>query len=148
MYLPLILLCGLACGLIPLRQLLLWCSAAVGIVRHHPSENDWEGDLWRQPWIWGWAAPTVAFLARYISFDTGAGYSVLAGAMPAQSSRWVYFFGQITFTSYQEVVVQMYDRLLLTVPSLFLLAYAAGTLLRRSLPARPLPVTASARTAD
>ncbi len=127
-HLPLCVLYGLALGLIPLHRIVEVFQSSWGIIaaRTHPRIQD-ELD-WKRPILWAWIPVGSLFLFRFLlwqPFD----HSVLTSA---SSGRFDYFFSPPNFATLTPA--WMFDRFVLTGPTLFLLAYPIGVWIRHQLP--------------
>ena|ERR1700733_2793805 len=136
-YLPLCALYGLALGLIPLHRILEIFQSFVGILSAQTSpkiENELD---WRRPILWAWVPIGILFLSSFIVWQP-VDHSVLTSA---SSGRFDHFFSPPDFSALAAMphgaTRWIFDRFVLTGPTLFLLAYPIGVWLRHQFPALP-----------
>jgi hypothetical protein len=136
--LPLAVVDGFVLGLIPLVSLWEWVLSTFAVLRVPSGRMRERLTEKPTPVTWSWVLPLLAFAARWIRFDTHADVSVF-GVVNHPVSRFAYFFGSQNLRPAETNPFTWYiDRVLVTVPLLFVLGYRFGDWIRPHLPRRPL----------
>ena len=137
---------GLILGLIPFYRLKVWLAASLGRFHYQPKFEGSSDLNLNRPLLWAWVLPAAVFLLRLCTWRPVQGHSVLSDSN-LTVERFSYFFGRppyysLSFTNWH----WFNDRLFITAPMLFLLAYPAGVWLRHHLPTYPSAATEQRRS--
>jgi hypothetical protein len=134
-YLPLVGIYGFILGLVPIHRLKELMASFFGAFRsrvHIQPEMTFS-----RPLLWAWA-PVGLFLAyRLITFPTAREHSVL-GPTRYGEGRYEHFFAPLNLRSTSDPSAWIFDRFVVTGPTLFLLAYTFGVWLRHEFPNHPV----------
>jgi hypothetical protein len=134
-YLPLIGLYGLLLGLIPIHRLQELLAAALGKFRFRSNPRP-EMALSR-PMLWAWVPVGLALVFRLLMFNVRADNSVL-GSTTYGEGRYEHFFAPLSLRSTSDAPAWVFDRFVLTGPTLFLFAFSVGVWLRHQFPEHPV----------
>lgn len=132
-YVPLIGIYGFLLGMIPIRRLQELVASSFGRLRFQSSPQ--QEMIFSRPILWAWAPVGLALVLRLLTFKTNAGHSVLASTIRGEG-RFEHFFGPIGYRSRYDPAAWIFDRIVLTGPTVFLLAYAFGVWLRHQISER------------
>jgi hypothetical protein len=129
-HLPLCFLYGLALGIIPLHRIVEAFQSSFGILaaRTHPRiQNELD---WQRPILWAWVPIGILFLVSFVVWQP-VDHSALTSA---SSGRFNHFFSPPDFSALAAMPDRaprwIFDRFVLTGPTLFLRAYPIGVYLR------------------
>jgi hypothetical protein len=89
-----------------------------------------------RPLLWAWAPVGLVLAIRFLTFSTTADRSALFSPTHGES-RYEHFFASLNLRSESDLSAWIFDRFVLTGPTLFLLAYTVGVWLRHQLPEPP-----------
>jgi hypothetical protein len=133
-YLPLIGIYGFCLGLIPIHRLKELFASSFGKIefRSKPGPEL----IFSRPLLWAWAPVGLVLAFRFLTFSTKVDQSVL-GSTTYGEGRYEHFFAPLNLGSASDPATWIFDRFVLTGPTLFLLAYAAGVWLRHQFPELP-----------
>jgi hypothetical protein len=133
-YLPLIAIYGFFLGLIPLHRLQELLASFFGNLRFKLQLRT--EMIFNRPLLWAWAPVGLLLAYRLLTYPIGRDHSVL-GSTTYGESRYKHFFAPLNFRSASDLPAWIFDRFVLTGPTLFLLAYTAGVWLRHQFPEHP-----------
>jgi hypothetical protein len=135
-FLPLCAFYGFALGLIPLHRIRELLRSYFGNLITGTPKTYNEQD-WRRPILWAWLPVAIPFLIHFI-FWQPPDHTVLATT--ASQGRLDYFFSSPIATmnlwTYREGAY-IFDRIVLTGLTIFLLAYSFGVWFRHQFPSLP-----------
>jgi hypothetical protein len=133
-YLLLIGIYGLLLGLIPIHRLQELLASSLGKFRFRSNLRP-EMALSR-PVLWAWAPVGLALVFRMLTFNVRADNSVL-GSTAYGEGRYEHFFAPLSLRSTSDLSAWIFDRFVLTGPTLFLFAFSIGVWLRHQFSERP-----------
>jgi hypothetical protein len=133
-YLPLSAIYGFCLGLIPIHRLKELLASSFGKFgfRSIPGPEL----VSNRPLLWAWAPVGLVLGFRFLTFSSKADRSVLFSTTYGES-RYEHFFAPLNLRSESDLSAWIFDRFVLTGPTLFLLAYTVGVWLRHQLPEPP-----------
>jgi hypothetical protein len=133
-YLPLIGIYGFVLGLIPVYRLKELLASALGKIGFQPTPGP---ELtFSRPLLWAWVPVGLVLAVRILTFSGKADRSVLFSTIHGES-RYEHFFAPLNLSSTSDPNTWIFDRFVLTGPTLFLLAYTVGVWLRHQFPEPP-----------
>jgi hypothetical protein len=133
-YLPLVGIYGFCLGLIPIHRLKELIASSFGKVGFRSTPRP---ELaFSRPLLWAWAPVGLVLAIRFLTFSTTADRSALFSPTHGES-RYEHFFASLNLRSESDLSAWIFDRFVLTGPTLFLLAYTVGVWLRHQLPEPP-----------
>ena len=133
-YLPLIGTYGFSLGLVPfyrLQELLAWSSGHLRFKARLQPEM-----VFGRPLLWAWAPVGLVLAFRLLTFPLARDHSVL-GSTRYGESRYEHFLAPLNLYTETNLSAWIFDRFVLTGPTLFLLAYAVGVWFRHQFPELP-----------
>jgi hypothetical protein len=133
-YLPLVGTYGFVLGLVPIHRLQELTASFFGAFRsrvHIQPEMTFS-----RPLLWAWAPVGFVLLFRLFTFPTAREHSVLGPTIYGEG-RYEHFFA-LNLRSTSDPSAWIFDRFVLTGPTLFLLAYTFGVWLRHEFPDPPV----------
>jgi hypothetical protein len=133
-YLPLIGMYGLLLGLIPIHRLQELLASSIGKFRFRSNLGP-EMTLSR-PAVWAWVPIGLALVVRLLTFNVRADNSVLGSTVYGEG-RYEHFVAPLSLRSTSDLSAWIFDRFMLTGPTLFLFAFSVGVWLRHQFPGRP-----------
>jgi hypothetical protein len=133
-YLPLIGIYGFLLGLIPIHRLQELLASYLGKFRFRSNLRP-EMSLSR-PMLWAWMPVGLALVFRSLTFNVRADNSVLGSTVYGES-RYEHFVAPLSLRSTSDLSAWIFDRFVLTGPTLFLFAFSVGVWLRHQSPERP-----------
>ena len=133
-YLPLIGIYGFCLGLIPIHRLKELLASSLGKIEFRSTPGP--ELVFSRPLLWAWAPVGLLLAIRFLTFSTKADQSVLFSATYGES-RYEHFFAPLNLGSASGLSTWIFDRFVLTGPTLFLLAYTVGVWLRHQFPGPP-----------
>jgi len=133
-YLPLIGIYGLMLGFIPVHRLQEILASSLGKFRF--TSNLQPEMVLSRPVLWAWAPVGLALVFRMLTFDVRADNSVLRSTTYGVG-RYEHFFAPLSLGSTSDLSAWIFDRFVLTGPTLFLFAFSVGVWLRHQFPERP-----------
>ncbi len=86
--------------------------------------------------LWAWVPVGLALVFRLLIFNVRADNSVL-GSTTYGEGRYGHFFAPLSLRSTSDVPAWIFDRFVLTGPTLFLFAFSVGVWLRHQFPEHP-----------
>jgi hypothetical protein len=92
--------------------------------------------IFSRPLLWAWGPVGLVLVYRLLTFPLGRDHSVL-GSTTYGESRYEHFFAPLNLRSTSDLPAWIFDRFVLTGPTLFLLAYTTGVWLRHQFPEHP-----------
>jgi hypothetical protein len=134
-YLPLIGIYGFSLGLIPIHRLQELVASSFGTVQFRsylPPEMNFN-----RPSLWAWVPVGLVLAFRLLTFPTNGDHSVL-GSTTYGEGRFEHFFAPLNLHSTYDPSAWIFDRFVVTGPTLFLLAYTVGVWLRHQFPEQPV----------
>jgi hypothetical protein len=133
-YLPLIGIYGFCLGLIPIHRLKELFASSLGKIEFRSTP---EPELvFSRPLLWAWTPFGLVLGVRFLTFSTRSDQSVLFSATHGES-RYEHFLAPLNLRSASDLSAWIFDRFVLTGPTLFLLAYTVGVWLRHQFPGPP-----------
>ncbi|MBB5346072.1 hypothetical protein HDF10_004079 [Edaphobacter lichenicola] len=132
-YLPLIATYGFALGLIPIHRLKELVASSLGQFNFQPSDR--RENVFSRPLLWAWAPVGLVLLLRILTFRTNTDQSVLGAAYG--ETRFEHFFAPSSWRSTIDTSRWIFDRFVLTGPTLFLFMYTVAVWLRHQFPEPP-----------
>jgi hypothetical protein len=134
-YLPLVGTYGFVFGLIPIHRLqeLIASSLAAFRSRVHVQPEM----TFSRPLLWAWVPVAFVLACRLLTFQTARVQSVLVPAIYGEG-RYEHFFAPPNLRSASDPTAWIFDRFVVTGPTLFLLAYTFGVWLRHEFPKHPV----------
>ena len=133
-YLPLAGVYGFVLGLVPIHRLKELTASSFGVLRSNPQIQPERS--FSRPLLWAWAPVGFVLVCRILTFSTAKEHSVLVSTRYGQG-RYEHFFAPLNVAATSDPSVWIFDRFILTGPTLFLLAYTFGVWLRHEFPERP-----------
>jgi hypothetical protein len=133
-YLPLIGIYGFCLGLIPIHRLKELLASFFGKIEFR--SNPGPELVYGRPLLWAWAPVGLLLVIRFLTFSSKADQSVLFSATHGES-RYEHFFAPLNPGYASDLSTWIFDRFVLTGPTLFLLAYTVGVWLRHQFPGPP-----------
>jgi hypothetical protein len=133
-YLPLVGTYGFVLGLVPIHRLQTLSASFFGAVRskvHIQPEMTFS-----RPLLWAWVPVGFVLTCRLFTFSSGTEHSVLGPTLHGEG-RYEHFFAPLNIRATSDPSAWIFDRFVLTGPTLFLLAYTVGVWLRHEFPGRP-----------
>ncbi len=133
-YLPLVGTYGFVLGLVPIHRLQELIASFFGSFRsrvHIQPEMTFS-----RPLLWAWAPVGFVLACRILTFPTAREHSVLGPAIYGEG-RYEHFFAPLNLRATSDLSAWIFDRFVLTGPTLFLLAYTFGVWLRHEFPDHP-----------
>lgn len=130
-YLPLVGTYGFVLGLIPIHRLQELMASFFGAIRskvHIQPEMTFS-----RPLLWAWTPVGLVLAYRLFTFSTAGEHRVL-GRTTYGAGRYEHFFAPLNLRSTSDPSGWIFDRFVLTGPTLFLLAYTFGVWLRHEFP--------------
>jgi hypothetical protein len=134
-YLPLVGTYGFVLGLVPIHRLQELIASFFGAFRsrvHIQPEMTFS-----RPLLWAWAPVGFVLAYRLFTFPTAREHSVLGPTIYGEG-RYEHFFAPLNLRSTSDPSAWIFDRFVLTGPTLFLLAYTFGVWLRHEFPDHPV----------
>jgi hypothetical protein len=132
--LPLVGSYGFVLGLVPIHRLKELTASLFGAFRsrvHIQPEMTFS-----RPLLWAWVPVGLVLAYRLLTFSIAREHSVLAPTIYGEG-RYEHFFAPLNLRSMSDPSVWIFDRFVLTGPTLFLLAYTFGVWLRHEFPDHP-----------
>lgn len=142
-YLALIGVYGFSLGLIPIHRLQELLASSFGKFRFRSHLRP--EVIFSRPLLWAWIPVGLVLAFRLLTFSLRRDHSVL-GSTTYGESRYEHFFAPLNLHSTSDPSAWIFDRFVLTGPTLFLLAYTAGVWLRHHFPERPASPTEAPET--
>jgi hypothetical protein len=133
-YLPLIALYGSFLGLTPIHRLQELLVSSMGKFRFNSKPR--AEMIFSRPLLWAWVPVGSVLAFRLLTFSVKSDHSVL-GSTTFGETRYEHFFAPLSLRSTFDPSSWIFDRFVLTGPTLFLLAYTVGVWLRHQLPEHP-----------
>jgi hypothetical protein len=122
-------------GLVPLHRLQELLASTFGMFRF--TSNLRPELSFDRPLLWACVPVGLGFAYRLLTFKVGRDHSVL-GSMTYGQSRYEHFFASLQVQSTPDWASWVFDRFVLTGPTLFILAYTAGVWLAHQFPQPPV----------
>ena len=144
-YLPLTGVYGFSLGLIPIHWLKELFASSFGKIGFRSMAR--LELVFSRPLLWAWAPVCLVLTIRFFTFSTNVHQSVLFSATHRES-RYEHFFAPLNVPYAFDLSTWIFDRFILTGPTLFLLAYSAGVWLRHQYPGPPSSFAESASLID
>jgi hypothetical protein len=132
-YLPVVARYGFSLGLIPIHRLQEPLASSFGKFRYgsHPRTEM----VISRPLLWAWAPVGLVLACRLLAFPIGRDRSLL-GSTTYCASLYEGSIAPLDLHLTSDLHGWIFDRFVLTGPTLFLVAYSAAVWLRHQFPAR------------
>ena len=133
-YLPLTGTYGFCLGLIPIHRLKELLASSFGKIEFRSTPGP--ELVFSRPLLWAWAPVGLVLAVRFLTFSPKVDQSVLFSPAHGES-RYEHFFAPLNLHYASDLSTWIFDRFVLTGPTLFLLAYTVGVWLRHQFPGPP-----------